>query len=41
MTEQAERLQLSEAVNALKSDDDFDAPVPEENLELSTTSGES
>ncbi|KID81619.1 Ribonuclease H-like protein [Metarhizium guizhouense ARSEF 977] len=40
-TEQDEHLQLSDAVNALKSDDDFDAPVPEEDLELSTMSGES
>lgn len=41
MTEQDEQRHLSDAVNALKSDDDFDAPALEEDLELDTAPGES
>lgn len=40
MTEQDEQHQLSDAVNALKSDDDLDAPVLEEDLELNTATDE-
>jgi hypothetical protein len=41
MTEQDEQRQLSDAVNALESDDDFDSPVLEEDLELNTITGDS
>jgi hypothetical protein len=41
MTEQDEQRRLSDAVNALESDDDFDSPVLEEDLELNTTTGDS